>query len=230
WGSNLKGDAIDYTETFLISPAIQLTGGNVATLRFWHSYDFTIDPDFDIIHEGLVLLITNNAATPATLVSYSDEITPGWVQETIDLSRYIGQVVYLVWDYELFSFETHAQPGWLVDDVSITVSNVAPGSVQISNNLWQATYILSGPMYRKGKGIGTLITNAPPGQYVIEFADVPYYQTPPARTNNLLSGGSISFAGNYTFVDINSNGIPDAWEMQYFGSLSTKRTRFTDTD
>jgi hypothetical protein len=40
WGSNLRGDAIDSSETFLISPAIELIGGNSATLHFWHSYDF----------------------------------------------------------------------------------------------------------------------------------------------------------------------------------------------
>src|SRR6185436_12526931 len=32
WGSSLNGDFLDYTETFLISPAIQLTGGNSARL------------------------------------------------------------------------------------------------------------------------------------------------------------------------------------------------------
>src|SRR5262249_30746481 len=72
WGSNLNGDVIDYTEPFLISPAIYLTGGNVATLRFWHSYDFSLASDLDIINGGQVLLLTNNATTPATIASYSD--------------------------------------------------------------------------------------------------------------------------------------------------------------
>src|SRR5439155_16456196 len=41
WGSNLGGDFIDTADTFLISPSIDLTGGNHATLRFWEAYDFT---------------------------------------------------------------------------------------------------------------------------------------------------------------------------------------------
>src|SRR5262249_31098304 len=123
-----------------------------------------------------------------------------------------------------------SQAGWLVDDVSITVTNVQPGTVQISNNLWQANYILSGPATQKAKGRSSVITNAPPGQYVINYGDVLYYQTPPPQTNTLVSGGTISFNGNYTFKDVNSNGIPDAWELKYFGNVSANRTAFTDSD
>jgi Subtilase family/Bacterial TSP3 repeat len=229
WGSNLNGDAIDTSETFLISPAIELIGGNSAKLHFWHSYDFLLGSD-DILNEGDLLLITNNATAPITLAQYSDDSTPGWVEETIDLTPFVGQVIYLVWDYEFFTFDTRAQAGWLVDDVSITITNVQPGTVRITNNIWQANYILGGPVVQKAKGRTATITNAPPGQYVINFGEVLYYQTPPAQTNNLVSGGSITFTGNYTFIDVNGNGIPDAWELQYFGNVSNNRTAFTDTD
>lgn len=230
WGSNLKGDVIDSAESFLISPAIELRGGNVATLTFWHSYDFIFNSDQDILNEGDLLIITNNAAAPFTLASYSDDSTPGWVQETVDLSPFAGQVIYLVWDYEFFTFDTRATAGWLVDDVSITMSTVQPGTVQISNNVWQANYILSGPAVQNGRGRTAILTNAPPGQYIINYRDVLYYQTPRPQTNTLVSGGTISFTGTYTFKDVNGNGIPDGWELQYFGNLSTNRTAFTDSD
>jgi hypothetical protein len=74
------------------------------------------------------------------------------------------------------------------------------------------------------------LTNAPPGQYVVNYADVAWYNTPAAQTNTLASGGTITFTGNYSITDVNSNGIPDAWELKYFGVVSTNRTRFTDTD
>jgi hypothetical protein len=230
WGSNLKGDLIDASETFLISPAIELIGGNSAKLHFWHSYDFLFSSDFDILNEGDLLLITNNATTPITLASYSDDISPGWIEETIDLTPFVGQVIYLVWDYEFFTFDTRAQAGWLVDDVSITITNVQPGTVQITNNIWQANYILSGPVLQKAKGRSAIITNAPPGQYDINFGAVLYYETPPPQTFNLVSGGTITFTGNYTFTDLNGNGIPDAWELQYFGNVSSNRSAFTDSD
>jgi Subtilase family/Bacterial TSP3 repeat len=230
WGSNLNGDAIDTSETFLISPAIELIGGNSAKLHFWHSYDFLFNSDLDILNEGNLLLITNNATTPITLAQYSDDSTPGWIEETIDLTPFVGQVIYLVWDYEFFTFDTRAQAGWLVDDVSVSITNVQPGTVQITNSIWQANYILSGPVAQKAKGRTATITNAPPGQYVINFGEALYYQTPPPQTNNLVSGGTITFTGNYTFTDVNGNGIPDAWELQYFGNVSSGRTAFTDTD
>ena len=40
----------------------------------------------------------------------------------------------------------------------------------------------------------------------------------------------MNFTGNYTFLDANHNGISDAWEMDYFGSVATNRTQLTDTD
>jgi hypothetical protein len=104
------------------------------------------------------------------------------------------------------------------------------GSIQVSNNLFQATAVLSGQMFRKINGLGAVISNAPPGQYFLEFADVPYYLTPPPQTNTLAPGGTLSLQGTYTFTDVNSNGIPDPWEMQFFGTVSTNRTKFTDTD
>ncbi|HVV01188.1 MAG TPA: S8 family serine peptidase [Verrucomicrobiae bacterium] len=230
WGSNLKGDAVDAVESFLISPTIELTGGNSATLHFWHSYDFLMNSDSDILNEGDLLIITNNATDPITLAAYSDDITPGWVEETVDLTPYLGQVVTLVWDYELFSFDTSPRAGWLVDDVSVTVTNIIPGMIQISNNLWQAAYVLTGPMFQAGKGQSAVITNAPPGQYIIQYADLPYYQTPPPQTNTLAAGGVVTFQAAYTFADANSNGIPDGWEQQYFGIVSSNRTAATDSD
>ena len=229
WGSNLSGQQVDFAETFLISPAILLTGGNAATLQFWHDYDFTESSDFDILEYGQLLLLTNNASTPVTLAQYSD-VSGGWIEENVDLSAYIGQVVYLVWDYELFSFDTRERPGWLVDDVSVTVTNMLSGTIQVTNNIWQAPFILTGPIFRNGKGTSLIITNAPPGEYTVTFGDVPYYQTPAPATNNLASGGLALFRGNYTFADANSNGIADAWETNFFGVISTNRTRLTDSD
>jgi len=138
--------------------------------------------------------------------------------------------VYLVWSYVLFSFDAAPRPGWLVDDVSVTVSTVQPGMVRITNNLWQASYIISGATFLKGKGVSATMTNAPPGQYIVEFADVPYYVAPPAQSNTLAPGGTIVFSGNYTFPDVNHNGISDLWEQAFFGSVSANRSQQTDSD
>jgi hypothetical protein len=76
----------------------------------------------------------------------------------------------------------------------------------------------------------TTFNNAPAGDYVVTFLPVPYYQTPAPQTNTLVAAATLIFQGNYSFTDINSNGISDAWELQYFGTVSPTRTRSTDTD
>jgi hypothetical protein len=229
WGSSLQGDFLGYSETFLISPAIQLTGGNSASLTFWHSYDFTDPTGGDIINAGTLYVIYDNGQQAAALAQYLDA-NSGWEQEQLDLSPYAGRVVYFVWAYQLFAFDFAPRPGWLVDDVSVTISNVAGGTITISNNLWQANFILSGPAYRNGKGAALIVTNAPPGEYILEFGDVAFYSTPVSQTNTLTSNGTLSFTGNYTFADANTNGIPDPYELAYFGNVSPARTTITDTD
>jgi hypothetical protein len=76
----------------------------------------------------------------------------------------------------------------------------------------------------------TTISNAPPGPYTIQFSDVAFYQTPLDQSNNLAAAGSLTFTGTYSFIDANHNGISDAWEKYYFGSVTTDRTQFTDSD
>jgi hypothetical protein len=154
----------------------------------------------------------------------------GWEEVELDLTPHMNKVVYIVWHYFLFSVESPARMGWLVDDVSITVDTIVPGTIQITNNLWQAVFALSGPTAKTGQGRWTVLTNAPPGQYVLQFGDVLHYATPTPQTNTLAAGGQVTFQGNYTFVDANANGIPDPWELQNFGIVDPLRLWTTDTD
>jgi subtilisin family serine protease len=229
WASNLDGDSIDTADTLLVSPAIDLAGGNLAVLHFWHNYDFSERGEFDIYEFGQVYVSTNNSAD-WTLVAEFTDVSADWEEADIDLSPFLGRVVRIGWYYGLFSFDSVARPGWLVDDISVTVTNIVPGTILVTNNLAQPTFALSGPISRLGQGTSLSITNAPAGQYVVTFGDVPYYQTPPPQTNTLATGGSIAFSGIYTFADTNRNGISDAWEQQFFGNVSGVHPPATDTD
>lgn len=142
----------------------------------------------------------------------------------------MGNVVYIVWYHFLFAIDPMPRLGWLVDDVSVTTETIVPGTVQITNNIWQAVYALGGPSGRTANGRSLSITNAAPGTYTILYGDVPYYNTPSPQTNTLSAGGTINFQGNYTFTDANNNGIPDAYEIAKFGVVDPLRTKFTDTD
>lgn len=229
WGSNLGGGPVSLLESYLISPGVLLGGGNRATLRFWHNYDFLPQSEFEFQLAG-IFIITNVLTSPQLLRQLPEDSSFGWEEMEIDLTPYMGQVAYIAFYHFLFSFDAPPRLGWLVDDVSITVGTVTPGIVQITNNLWQAVFALTGPTGRAGSGQWTVITNAAPGQYAIEFGDVPYHTTPLPQTKTLTAGGTITFYGQYLFPDANANGIPDGWEQVYFGSVSPERTSLTDTD
>lgn len=80
WGNNLNGLAIETASTDLVSPAISLTGGNIATLRFWHSYDFTERSQLlDLVAAGL-FISTNNGASWELVSQYIDQ-SDGWEAE-----------------------------------------------------------------------------------------------------------------------------------------------------
>jgi len=229
WGSNLAGSGISQMESYLVSPGILLSGGNKATLRFWHNYDFMAQGDFDI-QLAAIEIITNVSTAPVVLYQFAEDFSSGWEQMEIDLTPHLGKVVYIVWYHFLFSLDAPPRLGWLVDDVSITTSTIVPGTIQITNNLWQSVFALSGPSGRTANGRSLTITNAAPGTYTIQYGDVPYFTTPANQTNNLVAGQTITFTGNYTFPDANTNGLPDAYELEKFGALDFTRTKTSDTD
>lgn len=216
-------------EGYLISPGILLTGGNRATLRFNHNFDFTEQSEFLDITLGAVMILTDITGEPAVVRQFFD-YSDGWEPVELDLTPYMGQVVYLLWYYAVFSFDSAPRLGWLVDDVEVTVGSVSPGTVVVSNNLSQAAFAMSGPTNLLGHGRILRLTNAEPGEYRVEFGDVPHYVTPPPQTRSLTAGGSVVLNGDYTFTDGNGNGMPDSWEGQQFGWLDPLRTQSTDTD
>ncbi len=230
WASNLQGDSADYIDTFLISPAIDLTGGNVARLRFSNAYNFG-DGDADIINGGELLIVTNSISAPATLATYLG-LNGGWEQEEIDLTPYLGSVIFLVWHHQLlsFDFELQPRPGWAIDDVSVEVLTIPPGTIQVTNNLAQARVNITGPVNRTMQGYSTNFTELPPGRYVATWNAVQHYLAPIARTNVLEENGIVNLMGEYTFPDTNQNGMSDTWEQQYFGAVSPTRTCLTDSD
>jgi len=229
WASNLQGDPADYIDTFLISPAIDLTGGNVARLRFMNAYNFGDNPEWDIINGGELLIVTNSVSAPATLATYTDR-NRDWEQEKIDLTPYLGSVVFLIWHHQLLSFESQPRPGWAIDDVSVEVLTIPPGVIQVTNNLAQARVSITGPVDRTMLGYSTNFADLPPGDYVATWNAVQFYLTPKAQTNELDENGVMELLGDYTFPDTNANGMSDLWEQQYFGAISPTRTCLTDSD
>lgn len=229
WGSNLNGDSIDEADSLLVSPILALTGGNVATLRFWQNYDFSDLSELDIFEGGELYISTNNAVSWTLLAQYTDA-SAGWEEAEVDVSPYLGRVVRFGWNYGLFTLEPNPRPGWLVDDVSVTVTNIEVGTIVVTNNLAQAHFLLSGPVERTGAGQSLIASNMPPGEYTLRFDPVPYYRTPPPQTNTLVGTNTLLLESAYTFTDANLNGISDEWETLFFGAVAPVHPPQTDSD
>jgi len=230
WGTNLRGEANDFSEASLISPAILLSGGNRATLKFAQNYDFfPRSEDLDIIEVGGLYVTTNNGAVWTPLRSYG-EASDGWEVEEVDLSAYLGKTVRLGWAYSLLSLDTIEHPGWLVDEVELTMATFVPGTLILSNNLHQATVSVRGPLNRVDRGRLTVINNAPPGEYRFEYGDVPFYGTPVVRTNVLAEGATLVVEGRYTMTDSNGDGISDSWEERFLGGVAPGHQPGDDRD
>ncbi|SPE56354.1 Fibronectin type III domain protein (modular protein) [Verrucomicrobia bacterium] len=233
WCSDINGDQNFFlASSYLYGPVIDLSGLTSATLTFWDVGDFSQ------IYEDGVLYISTNSSTPPgslpTVEDFSGMVADDWEQETVDLTPYVGLSVQLVWYYEGVA-GLGTIYGWLVDDIGIT-GVTSGGTIVIAKNLGQGTYTLNAvtaagtAVLQSGTAPLVTLSNQPTGQYSVQFGNVPFYRTPAPQTNTLATGGTLSFAGTYTFSDANSNGISDDWEKHYFGVVSTNRTRLTDTD
>ena len=235
WGSDLDGGQIPFSaSSFLYSPVIDLTGFNQATLTFWDCFDFSqvFLAGYYYYEQGQIDISTD-PSTPAWnlpyIMDFSGLVSDGWEMETVDLTPYVGQPIQIVWQY--LGFEGGTPHGWLVDDASVTGGVAgADGTIVVSKNLASGAFTLTGPVDATGTGLVNIISNAPPGQYTVQFGDVAFYYSPAPQTNTLLASNILTFTGTYTFPDVNSNGMSDLYEQYYFGSVSTNRTRLTDTD
>jgi len=237
WGSDLDGQQFSlFANSLLVSPIIDLSGFSQVTLTFWDCFDFSGGSSGIPLEQGQIMISTNSSATAAQLEAapvlsdFSGSAATDWTEETLDLTPFAGQTIQVVWWYEGVSIGDPVY-GWLLDDISITGTSAGQGgTISISVNLNQGSFQLSGPVNRNGTGPLTL-TNVPLGDYTVQFGDVAFYQTPTNQTGSLRNPSNVlSFTGNYTFLDLNHNGISDAWEKYYFGAVTTNRTQLTDTD
>ncbi|HEV2692227.1 MAG TPA: S8 family serine peptidase [Verrucomicrobiae bacterium] len=243
WGSNLTGDQNFFlASSFLYGPVIDLSGLTSATLTFSNVYDFSrvnSSLGFDIYEEDGGVFVSTNSSTPPSLglpllVDYAGDVADTWQGRTLDLTPFVGKTIQVVFYYQAANLGDTIY-GWTLDDISIT-GVAAGGNIRITKNLGQGMWSLSSlspiGLVPVQSGVAPAITlnNMAAGKYVLQFSDVPYYQTPADSTNTLAAGGTLNLAGTYDFQDANHNGISDSWEADKFGSVTTNRTQLTDTD
>ncbi len=227
WGTNLRDSIITDASTDLVSPPFELAGGNSFTLRFQTSYDFSGDGN----EQAQLWLLTNNAPAQIVLEDYSGGLAVNWEEEEINLSPYAGQVVQLVWHYFLTDLngEGASYPGWLVDDISVEVTNVFRGRISVTNNIAAGSFVVSGQVETNGSGLKWVSGRLPIGEYSVTWNPVPYYDSPVSQTNSLTTN-DLSFSAAYSFPDLNHNGISDYWEDEHFGSVAADHPAGKDSD
>lgn len=125
WYSN-RGDAIDTT----LTRAFDLGDLSRATFKFWAWYDIEANWDY-----AYLTLSTDNGQTwqilPATTTTEANPVgnaygpgftgvsgtSPQWLEETADLTPYVGQEVLLRFEY--ITDDAVNLPGFAIDDISI---------------------------------------------------------------------------------------------------------------
>lgn len=156
WGN--RGDKSDTT----LTREFDLTSVKSATLNFWTWYAVEADYDYAYVEvstdggQTFTILTTQSCTTDNPSgnsfgCGYNDNSGGGdtseWIQESADLTPYVGQKVLVRFEY--ITDDATNRPGWLIDDVSVPELNysedfeaeasdwTAQGFVRIDNILPQ---------------------------------------------------------------------------------------------
>jgi len=107
---------------------------------------------------------------------------------------------YLLWGFTASPDSmTNVGSNLFINVVNYMISLSAPqsGTIEVSANLEDATFTISGPDFYSGSGKFWSQSDAPPGDYTITYGSVSGYKTPALETKTLSAGGSIIFFGDY---------------------------------
>jgi hypothetical protein len=92
--------------------------------------------------------------------------------------------------------------------VAVTLNVVQQtGSINVSANIAEATYIINGPESFSGSGTAWGVTGALIGTYTIVYGDVEGYTTPSSQSQDLTADGTITFNGEYVSTEPDISGI-----------------------
>ncbi len=116
--TDLDGNFVDFTDSFIRTPEIDLSNINSATLNFreWFSVDDVVD-----FHQVIVNVVEPGAENGEVLVelSRSAGTTPGWTEKSLRLTGdAVGRKIQI--EFRLVTDDFRPLPGWYIDEVSIT--------------------------------------------------------------------------------------------------------------
>ena len=102
------------------------------------------------------------------------------------------------------------------------------GTIQVSTNLSNSTFAITGPTRFTGSGLTSTFPNAFPGSYTINFGPVSGYSTPSPQMQTLSPGGTISFTGTYQTCTVDSAPVNTTYANNVIaGSTSGEGCQWT---
>lgn len=188
WGTNLSGNYPNGSNAWLMSPAVELTGGSAYTLQFAHWYSFEANWDYGYVE------VSADGTNWQALVQLTGS-GESWQQPAYDLSDYAGQTVQI--RFRMTSDGSVTRPGWFIDDVrvlSVSGGAAAPGKLPRLQKRPQTKTKLMKPLL-KTQGAGANLPGGwrllPDGRY-LPTDDQGHIQagTPRVQDSRNLAGGS----------------------------------------
>ncbi len=81
--------------------------------------------------------------------------------------------------------------------VPVTLNYVSGGTIEVTTNLDDAAFTLTGPASYSGGGKSFTVQNVPEGTYTIEFEDVAGFLSPASYSLEVVNGETTRFKGDY---------------------------------
>ena len=181
WNS---GGAMNANE-YLVSPQFVLPAGQTVTLSWW----FRVNGSYP--EDKLAVKVSTTGDAVSNFNTTLFDITPtsvhgDWTQQTVDLSAYAGQSIYLAFHHH----DSYDANYLLVDDIQITATGSAPTQYTItvaSNNSAWGT-VTGGGTYASG-ATATLTATAATGYHFVQWQD-----------GNTDNPRTITVTGNATYT------------------------------
>jgi murein tripeptide amidase MpaA len=240
WATNLNGHYSMNSNSWLQLPPIDLNGMSGASLTFWHWYQndyyediiyaggnvkISVDGDsaqLIIPSDGYDGIIDSNNKFIKNEPVFGGRETNGnyWHQETFDLTPFVNHNITLWFQFVSDIFAT--QPGWYIDDVSITSTPTAinpkikqniPGKFE----LWQ-----NYPNPFSGTGITIIKYKVPTESFIVLQIYNLIGQTIKTIQNTQKSSGN--YTDRWDGTDDNGNIVPAGVYLCRMAAGNEKRT------
>nr|WP_044640036.1 immune inhibitor A domain-containing protein [Risungbinella massiliensis] len=180
-------DLGDNVNTKMTSPEIDLTGVTNASLSFDSWRD--IETGYDYLYINIIDVATNEKKT---LKAY-DDVTKGWVKETIDLSSFANKKIKVEFNY--VTDGGWVQEGFYVDNIAVTAD-----ATKLFEDDGEGTpkFTLAGFIHFDGKG------KVYPNYYLIEW-----------RTHNGMDQGLANLRRGSSFISSDAGMVVWYYDGRY---------------